>query len=177
MLCAICRLRVQEIVAGCQSCNRMHLKRPTTTHHWLQAILCLTAAGNRRCSRPGWERGSSGRVGGRELGAPVREGPPPWVRERDQARADAVLGPPSWVGDRELGSSGAGSAFLGVGEGAPSFHISLRSRGQAPGPPTKFWVGSCEAEREHRPGGREGAPCGWERGTLGSSEREGAPFE
>ena len=99
----------------------------------------VRARAHKQSAPCGWER---------ELGPGGREG----GRGRDRCWVRLT----GW----ERGSSGprqGGPAFLGGREGAPSFLyffekpgaiISLRSRGQAPGPPTKFWVGSCVAERE-----------------------------
>ena len=67
-------------------------------------------------------REPGGRDGARDQ---ARQGGPTFLSEREGARVARGEGPPFPV--RERGSSGrarAGSAFLGTGEGAPSF-ISL----------------------------------------------------
>ena len=63
--------------------------------------------------------------------------------------------------EREVGGEAREGARVRGKEGPPasSFHIYLRSRGQAPGPPTEFWVG--------RGTGREGARVEWKRGSSG----------
>ena len=94
---------------------------PYTSSAW-----CFYSGRRGKRGSSGWvQRGSSFRA---KIGSSLRVG------ERERGSGGGEGGPPSRVGEREL--------LL--------FFISLRSRGQAPGPPTEFWVGSCEAERSRK---------------------------